>query len=77
MGIKKCPKCGQRFKRPPALSRVDNKTDICEICAMTEAIILIQSARDGIEIELFTDRLTEEEKLVRLNVEPIFQEDKN
>ena len=35
---KKCPICGRIYKEPPAISRKDNKTEICSICGMKEAI---------------------------------------
>ncbi len=36
-----CPICGQRYTEPPALSRRDNKTDICPTCGMMEALAAI------------------------------------
>ena len=33
-----CPKCRKPYTGRPALSRVDNKTDICPDCGMREAI---------------------------------------
>ena len=33
-----CPSCGQTYTEPPALSRKDNKTDICPSCGMMEAL---------------------------------------
>ena len=33
-----CPLCGQAYDEPPALSRVDNQTDICPRCGMMEAL---------------------------------------
>ena len=33
-----CPKCRKLYAGRPALSRVDNKTDICSDCGMREAI---------------------------------------
>lgn len=35
---KKCPKCGGPLGKRPALSRRDNKTDICSECGAREAI---------------------------------------
>ncbi len=34
----KCPKCGKYYTGYPALSRGDNKTEICPECGMIEAI---------------------------------------
>lgn len=36
--MKKCPKCGGPLGKRPALSRRDNKTDICADCGYLEAI---------------------------------------
>lgn len=36
--MKKCPKCGGPLGKRPALSRRDNKTDICSDCGAIEAI---------------------------------------
>jgi uncharacterized Zn finger protein len=33
-----CPKCGREFERLLALSRVDNKTMICDECGTKEAL---------------------------------------
>ncbi|WP_096187979.1 hypothetical protein [Evansella halocellulosilytica] len=40
MGLKgrNCPKCGNEYFAPPALSREDNKTDICSACGSWEAV---------------------------------------
>ena len=34
----KCPKCGKFFITCPALSRKDNKTEICSECGYMEAL---------------------------------------
>lgn len=36
--MKKCPKCGGPLGDRPALSRRDNKTDICSECGYKEAM---------------------------------------
>lgn len=33
-----CPKCNKKYKEPPAISRKDNKTEICSACGTREAI---------------------------------------
>ncbi len=33
-----CPKCGKAYQGYPALSRVDNKTEICPDCGVREAM---------------------------------------
>lgn len=35
--INKCPKCGQTYTGHPAISRDDNKTNICPECGVREA----------------------------------------
>ena len=37
MGIKICPKCGKEYTEHSAISRVDNKTEICSRCGIREA----------------------------------------
>lgn len=36
-----CPVCGRSYTDPPALSRRDDKTDICPECGMREALAAI------------------------------------
>lgn len=36
--MRTCPICKQRYSEPPALSRRDNKTEICSVCATQEAL---------------------------------------
>lgn len=36
--IKICPRCGQVYHEPPALSRIDNQTLICPDCGTREAL---------------------------------------
>ena len=38
MKRKKCPKCGQYYQDYPAISRADNKTEICPECGIREAM---------------------------------------
>ena len=33
-----CPRCGKNYDGYPALSRVDNTTNICSACGTTEAL---------------------------------------
>ena len=39
----KCPKCGKYYIGYPALSRKDNKTNICPKCGVAEAIDIFLS----------------------------------
>ena len=36
--IRMCPKCNKEYASPPALSRADNRTEICPTCGAREAI---------------------------------------
>lgn len=36
--MKICPKCGGKFERLLAVSRIDNKTMICDNCGIMEAL---------------------------------------
>lgn len=33
-----CPRCGDTFTQKPAISRLDNKTEICPLCGCREAL---------------------------------------
>ncbi len=41
--IQRCPKCSKEFTEYPALSRVDNETEICSECGVKEAVMLFIS----------------------------------
>ena len=36
--IRKCPRCSKYFAELPAISRKDNKTEICSACGMEETL---------------------------------------
>ena len=36
---KVCPKCKQKYTQHSAISRIDNKTNICPTCGIKEALI--------------------------------------
>lgn len=36
--IQRCPKCKKEFTEYPAISRIDNETEICPECGVREAI---------------------------------------
>lgn len=33
-----CPRCGKKYTEPPAISRQDNRTEICPLCGTREAL---------------------------------------
>lgn len=37
--FKICPKCNQKYTQPSAISRIDNKANICPTCEIREALI--------------------------------------
>lgn len=39
MQERECPKCGYTYTEHPALSREDNKTEICPDCGVQEAFM--------------------------------------
>lgn len=36
--VKKCPNCSKEYYEPSAISRKDNKTEICSNCGVQEAL---------------------------------------
>ena len=44
-----CPRCGESYTRPPAISRKDNRTEICPDCGVREALMQISLPEDRIE----------------------------
>lgn len=45
--VRICPRCGRTYTEPPALSRVDNETDICPECGMMEALAAIPKRQES------------------------------
>lgn len=45
---KTCPRCGDHYTLPSAISRKDNKTKICPVCGNEEALLdfLFQNQND-------------------------------
>lgn len=44
--IKICPICFKAYKEPSALSRKDNRTEICSLCGVREALIIANVSKD-------------------------------
>lgn len=38
MDKRRCPICGKEYSDPPAISRVDNETEICPDCGTRQAL---------------------------------------
>lgn len=47
--LRRCPLCGCLYSEVPALSRVDNATEICPECGIREALASIGVAPDEAE----------------------------
>lgn len=62
MKDRKCPKCKLEYKRPPSISRLDNKTEICELCGTAEAMALMKMAMENKMVELSIVKETKIEK---------------
>ena len=57
---KKCPRCGKIYTEHPAISRTDNKTEICSHCGIEEAL---EAAGYSLKfIELLDDLHTKADK---------------
>lgn len=44
--MKICPICNKPYEGYPALSRKDNKTEICSLCGVKEALIIADVSED-------------------------------
>lgn len=64
--MNKCPKCKKKYDGYPALSRVDNKTKICSMCGIAEAMAIANEIIEKRRIEMTTNSLTpEEQKIIK------------
>lgn len=45
--MKNCPLCGDAIGKYPAISRADNKTEICSQCGMQEALAVFMEFQKG------------------------------
>lgn len=55
----KCPKCGCNYREQPAISRLDNKTEICPQCGVSEAmaVMILNGRKTGENIEKSNTKL--------------------
>ncbi len=44
--VRQCPRCGKTYYDYPAVSRKDNKTEICPECGLAEALLAITGEKD-------------------------------
>ena len=61
---RKCPVCGKEYTAPPAMSRKDNKTEICPLCGLREALDAVPLTEEQkAEIIATAERNGENERL--------------
>ena len=63
--MKKCPKCKLEYERPSAISRLDNKTEICELCATAESMAIFKMATENKPVELSIVKETKLEREIK------------
>lgn len=64
--MNKCPKCKREYNEYPMISKVDNKTEICQLCGETEAMVIITAGRR--KVNMTTNELSEIEKGIRKSI---------
>lgn len=47
--MRTCPKCGKEYQEHPAISRTDNKTEICPDCGTIEALEAAGISKEALE----------------------------
>lgn len=52
--VRICPKCRKKYASPPALSRDDNRTEICPVCGALEAIRAAGMREDSEDVKEMT-----------------------
>lgn len=52
--MKICPICDKPYEGYPALSRKDNRTEICPICGVKEALI-IANVNEDVQTSILTE----------------------
>lgn len=48
--MRTCPICGEEYAEPPAISRLDNHTEICSSCGIRQAVAGLLSDADVEEL---------------------------
>lgn len=49
--VRECPLCGRKYIGYPAISRRDNKTEICSSCGASEAISDYFAFKEGQNVQ--------------------------
>lgn len=44
--MRQCPRCGKKYNDHPAISRKDNKSEICPQCGLAEALLAMTKEED-------------------------------
>lgn len=57
-----CPSCKKEFNNHPALSRKDNKTEICSECGLKEALDIVLGHDEKLIQEIMNSVLEYEKK---------------
>ena len=55
--MRHCTRCGNDYEEYPAISRADNKTEICSSCGTDEAMICFVMHQKGNTLEEITQTL--------------------
>lgn len=74
MVLKKCPKCKMEYKRPSAMSRLDNKTEICELCSLAESMAIFERMSKDKPVELSIVKETKLEKQIKRDLKKQIEE---
>ena len=62
------------YKRPSAMSRLDNKTEICELCSLAESMAIFESSSKDKPVELSIVKETKLEKKIKRDLKKLVLE---
>lgn len=62
------------YKRPSAMSRLDSKTEICELCSLAESMAIFEMANKDKPVELSIVKETKLEKKIKRNLKKQLEE---
>lgn len=61
------------YKRPSAISRLDSKTEICELCSLAESMAIFEMVTNGKPVELSITKETKLEKKIKKELKRQFE----
>ena len=67
--IKICPRCGQVYHEPPALSRIDNQTLICPDCGTREALestLVRRSRKKFLRLSIVKEEIHDKKSFIKI-----------